>query len=172
MSLAGLSAAYGEHAEEIFRHCRYRKLSKEDAEEIVQDTFVNACTYLARGGEIANMRTFLFRVANNLIVDWARKNKCRIEKEVSLEELRERGFDLENGVDEAGRLRRRLSAQSVLSASKRLNEEDHKLLKMRYVDGLMPADISVRIGLTPNVISVRLHRALKELTSTLQLSHV
>lgn len=167
-SLTGLETAYGVLAEDLYRHCRFRKLPKEDAEEIVQDTFVNACTYIRQGNSILNTRLFLFRVANNLIVDWARRRKVRIEKEVSLDELQEHGFDVENGHDEAGHLRRRLSAKRILTASRKLNADDHALLKMRYIDGLMPADISSRIGVSPNVVSVRLHRALKGISSVIQ----
>lgn len=39
-----------------------------------------------------------------------------------------------------------------------LDDRGHKLLELRYVRGLKPADIAERFGLTPNAIRIALHR--------------
>jgi DNA-directed RNA polymerase specialized sigma24 family protein len=39
---------------------------------------------------------------------------------------------------------------------------------MRYLEGLHPAEIASITGLTANVVSVRLHRALKDISKAAQ----
>jgi DNA-directed RNA polymerase specialized sigma24 family protein len=47
-----------------------------------------------------------------------------------------------------------------------LGKEDYRLLFLRYIRGLPPADIAMETGLTANAVSVQLHRALKRLSKS------
>ena len=91
---AAISDAYTQYAAALSKHCRYRMRDEQDADEVVQDTFINAYEYLSRGKKIDNVKVFLYSIANNLIVDWARRNKSRKQKELSLDALSENGFDI------------------------------------------------------------------------------
>jgi RNA polymerase sigma-70 factor (ECF subfamily) len=48
-----------------------------------------------------------------------------------------------------------------------LSEEDQELLRLWAWDDLKPAQIAVVLGTTPDVVSVRLHRAKKRLSAVL-----
>ena len=168
-TLAELSEGYALYAGDILRHCLFRKVPREDAEEIVQDTFERACRFLQQDKQIECLRGFLFRIANNLIVDWSRRRKSRQTKECSLEELCDKGFD--PGADGTVQLKNRLEAQTLLRLGKQLDADDYQLLVLRYIDGLPPRDIAKRLGRSPNAISVRLHRALRQLTTLAPHSH-
>lgn len=161
-----LAKAYDLYRDILVRHCQFRMFNKEDAEEIVQDTFMNVYEYMRRGRVVENIRVFLYTVANNLIVDRARQNKSKREKQVSLDELTERGFDLGSEHDLAHAIDRKMQAQAVLNAVKKLERADYELLVMRYIDGLMPTDIASVTGHSPNAISVRLHRALSKASTS------
>lgn len=160
-----LAGAYSDYAKSLYRHCNLRMRSSEDAEELVQDTFMNAWHYLKDGKKIENVKVFLYRIANNLIVDQARRSKRRREQEVSLEVLSAQGFEL-RGHDEMSAIQKKLEARRVLEAVRKLGSEEYDLFVMRYIDGLMPADIAVVTGLSANCISVRLHRAMKGIAAT------
>ena len=67
--------AYDKYADAIYRHCFFRVFSKEKAEELTQETFMRTWQYLEDGKEVLNLRAFLYRVANNLIIDHSRKKK-------------------------------------------------------------------------------------------------
>src|ERR1700685_683804 len=67
--------AYEDHADALFRHVLLRVREREKAKDIVQDAFSKTWIYLSEGNTIDHIKAFLFRVANNLIVDWARKKK-------------------------------------------------------------------------------------------------
>jgi RNA polymerase sigma-70 factor (ECF subfamily) len=61
---------------DLYRYCRYLTRSAWDAEDLAQDTLARAFAQLARsGGEPANPRAWLFRVASNLWIDSRRRDR-------------------------------------------------------------------------------------------------
>src|SRR5579884_3912032 len=83
-------AAYDEHADALFRHALLRARDRETATDIVQETYSRAWLYLSKGKKIEHMRAFLYRVANNLIVDQSRRKRSS-----SLDKLiEEDGFEV------------------------------------------------------------------------------
>jgi len=158
---AAIEAAYESYADAIFRHCYFRIFDRERGRELMQETFLRTWGYLSNGGTIDNMRAFLYRVANNLIIDDVRK-----KKELSLDALNEQGFD-PPGDDESSVVQR-LKDQQILQILKKLPAESRELIIMRHIDGLKPQDISDLLGLAPNTVSVRIHRAMKDLKAILK----
>jgi len=47
----------------------------QQAEDLTQDTFMKAYTYITRGKDVTYPKTFLYRIAHNLTIDYIRKNK-------------------------------------------------------------------------------------------------
>lgn len=156
-----IEEAYNTYADAIFRHCYYRLLDREKAKELMQETFIKTFEYAKKGQAIENIRALLYRVANNLVVDFVRKNK-----EVSLDHLMEAGFDPTGSDDDT--MKARLEEQRIRTTLHQLDPDDRELIVMRYIDDLKPQEIADMMGLTANVVSVRIHRALKELKSILK----
>ena len=67
--------AYADYADAIFRHCAFRLMNRERGKELMQETFLRIWIELGKGVEVLNMRAFLYRIANNLIIDDVRKKK-------------------------------------------------------------------------------------------------
>jgi RNA polymerase sigma-70 factor (ECF subfamily) len=80
--------AYDENADALFRQCFFKVHDREIAKDILQDTFARTWDYSTKGNTILNMRAFLYRTMNNLVVDYYRKKKA-----VSLDSLEEDGFN-------------------------------------------------------------------------------
>lgn len=148
-------AAYDAYADAIFRHCYFRVFVRSRAEELTQETFMKTWEYLAAGKSIENIRAFLYRVANNLVVDEARKHK-----EVSLEILLEKNGMAEPADNAPENMERTFAAKEVLQALYALPPEHREVLVLRYVNDLDPKEIGEIIGITANAASVRIHRAL------------
>ncbi|MDO8648632.1 MAG: RNA polymerase sigma factor [Candidatus Peregrinibacteria bacterium] len=164
-----LSAAYTKYAGQIYRHCCFRTFNQEDAEELVQETFMRAWEYLTSGRKIDSLKLFLYRIANNLIIDEARKKKAKLP-DLSLDRLMEEGFDI--GHVRVDPIQRRSDMVKVLGALKKLKKGYYELLIMRYIDGIKPADIAIIMGISPNTVSVRLHRGIRHLTLSLKSTQV
>lgn len=149
-------AAYNEYNEPIFRHCYFRISDKDKAKDIAQETFLRAWNYVQEGHEIQNMRSFLYRVANNLIIDEMRKKKT-----VSLEKMQEEGFD--PGFDDTGKAEVQFDIDHMLGILKELDPPYRDAITMRYVNDLSPKEIAEILGETENAVSVRIHRGVQKL---------
>lgn len=156
-----LEKAYNEYADAIFRHCYFRLFDRERGKELMQETFMRTWNFLCDGKTIENMRAFLYRIANNLIIDEVRK-----KKEASLDALQEAGWD--PGYDQTPDMQKRIEHGKILALLKTMDKGYREVLVMRYIDGLLPADIASILGESANTISVRLHRGIKQLRLSLQ----
>jgi RNA polymerase sigma-70 factor (ECF subfamily) len=153
---AQFTEAYERHANAVLRHCRFQIFDDERAKEIMQEAFMRTWEYLQAGKEISHMKTFLFRVANNLIVDDARRRKGK--EQVSLEDLQEKGFDI--GYEDIENTQQKVDVWRTMLHVKK---KEYALLRMRYIEGMRPTDIAIATGLAPNTVAVRLHRTLKDI---------
>lgn len=153
-------AAYDQYSDAIFRHCYFRVFDRERGKDLMQEVFLRAWEYLAKGEEVLNMRAFLYRIANNLIVDESRK-----KRETSLEKLQEDGFDL--GKDETEQWQGRLDRERILGTLDQLDKGYRDILVMRYVKDLSPSEIAEMTGESANTVSVRIYRGLKQLRTKL-----
>ncbi len=152
--------AYDELADAIFRYCYFRLYDRDRARELMQETFLRAWERLSRGDEIRQLRPYLYRIAFHLIVDESAKRKT-----VSLEALEEVG--LEPGRDERGTRERAVDFALIRRVIDRLDPDDRDVVLLRYVNGLSPKEIAETLGVTANVVSVRIHRAIKKVKELL-----
>jgi RNA polymerase sigma-70 factor, ECF subfamily len=152
---------YARHASPLLRHCARKLQDEQHAEDIVQETFLRAWLYVCSGRAIESPTTFLRKIADNLIIDEARRAKGHIG--LSLDVLQEKGFDL--GYDSVDHWQKSLEVYAILDG---LRKKEGKLLSMRYLEGMHPSDIAQRIGIAPNTVAARLHRIVKRLTIRLR----
>lgn len=161
-----LSKAYEAFSDAIFRHCFFRVYQREYALDLTQQVFLKTWEYLAKGNTIDQIRAFLYRTANNLIIDETRKRK----EQVSLDVLEEQGF--EPRVDTRAEVEANIDGAQIGTYLQQLAVDDREILIMRFIDDLSPKEIAEILQETANVISVRLHRALKKLRELLPPTYV
>ncbi len=161
--------AFDEYADALFRHAAYRLSDRERSIELVHDTFTKAWGYLRDGREIDSYKPFLYKVLNNLIID-----EYRRRKEVSLDSLLAEEGRNEGSFEElkSGSIEELTFALDARKASELIHELPNvyrEVIVLRYVDGLGPKEISDLIEETENVVSVRIHRALRLLRERIEL---
>ncbi len=123
---------------------------------LVQDTFKKTWEYLVKGGKITVMKSFLYHVLKDLIIDEYRKRKPS-----SLDALMEKGFEL--GEDNSERLINVLDGKRAILLISRLPEKYQKVMLMRYVNDLSLKEMSLITGQSTATLAVQLHRGLKKL---------
>lgn len=157
---AVLLAQYDALSDAIFRYVALRISDRETALDITHDTFAKAWEYSTKGGVIENWKAFLFRTAHNRIIDHYRKKKS-----ISLDAMTEDvGFvphAEEYGAEHTTEYARAVRALNLLP------EEYRDILLLTYVEGMQPKDIAEIMSVTPNVISVRIHRGMEKLRDIL-----
>lgn len=152
--------AYDKCANSIFRHCYFRIGNRERAKEITQETFIKTWIYISRGNKIKNIKTFLYKIMNDLIVD----EFCK-KKELAHEEINRRHISLEENRSE--KTHSNLEAETALKILNAIGAKYHKIVLMRLVDELSVQEIATILNKTENNISVRMHRALKQMDKIL-----
>lgn len=152
-------------SDSIFRFCLFRVSDKEQAMDLVQETFVRVWQTLQAGTAMNNPRAFLFTVAHRLIIDWYRK-----KKPVSLEaESEYEGMDAVTSTDpidektSGDSLEMGAEGRYLMTKINQLNLSYRQAVYLRYVEGLSPPEIGEALGLSANAASVRINRGIKEL---------
>jgi len=151
--------SYGELSEAIFRHCFFRVSDREVAVDLMQETFLKTWKHLQGGNDIYDIKAFLYKVTNNLIIDHYRKKKS-----VSLESLTEgEDSNFEPTDDSYQDITSKAEVNLIMGKIAELEEPYRQAVIMRYVDGLPPKEIAEIIGETANNVSVRIVRGLEQL---------
>lgn len=156
--------AYDDYAQNILRHIYFRVGNKEIAEDLTQETFFKTWRYISeKNKEITNLKTFLYKVANNLIIDqYRQKNKITVaiddisEEFIATEARQEK--ETEKSFD------KRLIEESLF----KLKDDQRQILIYRYIDDLSISEISNLTGKTKENIRVIIHRGLKSLRETIK----
>jgi len=149
-------------ADAIYRHCYFRLPNSDIAQDITQKTFEKTWQYLVEGKEIKNTKPFLYKIANNLIID-----EYRRKKPVSLDDLMEQDTFLEENLNlSSNDHEKTISALEAKDAVKTLNQLGgayKSIVAMRYIEDLSVKEISEITGERENTVSVKIHRGLNKL---------
>lgn len=155
--------AYDKYSRNILRHIYMRVSGRALAEDILSETFLKTWQFAVNGGEIRNFKSFLYKIANNLIIDYYRKkSKTPLSLEESLKEPVGDAPSPEKTVDE------KLLAQSVRGYLEVLPPLYREIIIYRYIDELSIKEIKDITGKTAANIYVILHRGLRQLKSSLK----
>ena len=158
--------AYEKYADDIYRHCYFRVYNKQLAEDLTQETFIKTWKYITEGKEIQNIKSFLYRVAVNLIIDHSRKKKELYLEDVASKESGE-SIRLSN-IGEEQEIFNRFESGKIVKLMEELPDNQKQVMIMRYVDELLPAEIAEILGETANAVSVRINQATNKLRKILE----
>jgi RNA polymerase sigma-70 factor, ECF subfamily len=151
-----LSTAYRDYEKKLNLHASFKLHNLEVSKDLVQDTFMKTWKYLVKGGKIDVMKSFLYHILNNLIVDEYRKRRTS-----SLDVLLEKGY--EPSEDNSERLTNALDGKTAIILIQRLPIKYRKVMRMRYVRGLLLGEIALVTKQSKNTVAVQLHRGLAKL---------
>lgn len=156
---AAFSLVYETYAEAIWRHAYVRVSSREIAEDIASQTFLKAWDYIRkRKRPIDNIQSFLYRICNNLVIDFYRaRAKDALPMNVEIENT------IRSKKDTGETVQVVLELEFIRGAIDRLKEPYRQVLVWRYMDELEIGEISNLSGRNASNVSVILHRGLKKL---------
>ena len=150
--------AFDSYNDAIFRFCLLKVSRSEIAQDITQEVFMRYWQSLQKGEKFKNERAFLYAIARNLVIDWYRKRKDQ-----SLDIALESGIDFKG--DGLESVTKDSEIAEVIAILGKLDPEDQEILLLRYVEGFSPKEIAKLISQSANVVSVRIHRAVKRVQS-------
>ncbi|MEG0862050.1 MAG: sigma-70 family RNA polymerase sigma factor [Pseudomonas sp.] len=147
-----LTLLYQRHRSELLAFLTRRVRCRETARDLLQDAFVRLMH--SERGEVGNLRAFLYRIANNLSIDHARRSQVRgVNDEQALEKLLnetspERSAVAGNTLDHLERLIDCLPSPT------------REVFLLARVEQLSYKDIAARLGLDPRAVERHLNKAL------------
>ena len=130
----------------------------------MQEPFLKTWQYLEKWEVVQNIRAFLYRIANNLIIDYSRK-----KKEESLDLMIEDDNFVEPTGSDHKDIEKAIAIKEVREEIEGLPEDYKQVLIMRYVDDLDPKEIAEILDIDANNVSVKIHRGLMMLKSRFKI---
>jgi len=156
-------AAFEEYSDALFRHAFLRVSDREQAIDLVHDTFTKAWSFIRNGHEVDAYRPFLYKILNNKIIDtYRRRKESSLDAMMEGEGVDESAFD-DLSEDSTERIAATIDGRQAVALIETLPDEFREVLILRFIDGLGPKEISALIEESENVVSVRIHRGLKRL---------
>jgi RNA polymerase sigma factor (sigma-70 family) len=154
-------ALYERYSAQIFGYCMHQLGSREEAEDAVQTTFMNAFRGLSRGIVPELESAWLFKIAHNVCLSRRRSSwrRGRIEAPNNFEVLQEVIPGREAIGDELIRL------QDVLEE---MPENQRRAILLREWQGLTYREISTELGVTQAAVETLIFRARRALAQGLE----
>ena len=159
-----------QHSRAIFKLAYRMTGNEDDAEDVVQETFLKAYRQIDRYEARASFSTWLYCIASNCSLDLIRKRKTREAK-------RERGqhpeLDVLASVPAAtpGPDRELYSAQisdCVHAALGELSAQERAAFVLRHFEGLSIKEIGLALGTGTNATKHSIFRAVQKLRRSLE----
>jgi RNA polymerase sigma-70 factor (ECF subfamily) len=157
------------HSRYIFGLAQRMTGSAEDAEDVVQETWLKAHKQLSRFEARADFRTWLHRICVNCSIDLIRARRHREDAHdpADLEEgpLSERGSESQPMPD---RLAASAQVQErVQEALTQLTALERAAFTLRHVEGMSNEEVGVKLGLKTSATKHSIFRAVRKMRAAL-----
>ncbi|SFG16801.1 RNA polymerase sigma-70 factor, ECF subfamily [Novosphingobium sp. CF614] len=168
---AGLVQVLEDHRGELLRFLSLRCSSADDAQDALQDLWIKASTLTT--GPIGNPRAYLFRMANNIVLDKVRgaQRAMRRDRAWIDDESAGHSGSPEDRVDPSEPVEdaivRRQDAEILRVAIAALPEGAARVLRLYRFDGLGQNEIAQLLGISRSGVEKHLALAMKHLRAAL-----
>ena len=153
-----------QHSRSVFRLAYRMTGNEQDAEDVVQESFLRAYRQLGRFESRANFGTWLYRIVSNCSVDLMRSKQARHDQ-VRGDSIDEGAMELP-AVDVPGPERMAQSAEidrRVQDALRELSPLERAAFTLRHYEGRTIEEISSTLGLGTSAAKHSVFRAVKKL---------
>jgi len=154
----------------LFAFIRSRIHSLEEAEDLVQEVFVQALSNLNVLEAVDNLTGWLYTVAKNKIIDWYRKKRLLL---VSLDEPAENGLNFKDILaaeipDKLDEETRSIVSRAILESIEELSEKQKYVFIQQVIEGRTFRELAEETGESMNTLIARKRYAIQFLQTRLQ----
>lgn len=144
------------YQERLYWHIRKLVLTHENADDVLQNTFIKIYNGLSKFKQQSSLHTWMYRIAHNESLRFLEKNKKRYS--ISIDEVSQNHIEslLEDtyfNVDEV-----QLKLQKLLLA---LPEKERNVFQMKYYDDLKFREISAVLGIKEGTVKTLYYKVVK-----------
>ena len=152
-----------EYSEQIYWQIRRMVLSHDDANDILQNTFINAWTNIDYFRGDAKMSTWLYRIALNECLTFL--NKVRRTSQLSIDEA---DAELLNKLESDAYFDGDMTQKTFLKAVHQLPEKQRIVFNLKYFKGMKYEEISEILGTSTGALKASYHHAVKKIEAFLE----
>lgn len=158
-------ALYREHLRDVYSYCYYRIGNHHDAEDLTEQTFLQAYRHFERAQRESDgrpLRPWLIRIAHNLAANYHRDRSRRPTAALDNVEPPEHPHGTERVVEGRERMRQ------VIAGLDHLSDDRREVLIMRFSLGMDNREIARALGRTDGATKVLIHRSIKQLQEEME----
>ena len=159
------SELYRAHLRDVYSYAYYRIGNHHDAEDLTEQTFLQAYRHFERALAESNgrpLRPWLIRIAHNLAANYYRDRSRRPQTPLDDAAVLSAPHATEEVVE------RREEVQEVLKGVSNLPGDRREALIMRFALGMDNREIARALGRSEGATKVLLHRAIRQLEQGLR----
>ena len=162
---ADFSALYRAHLRDVYSYAYYRIGNHHDAEDLTEQTFLQAYRHFERAQRESNgrpLRPWLIRIAHNLAANYYRDRSRRPVTQLDDAAI----ISAPQGTEEM--VEGREEVMEVLKGVSELPDDRREALIMRFALDMDNREIARALGRSEGATKVLIHRAIKQLEQGLE----
>ena len=152
-----------EYSEQLYWQIRRLVLSHDDANDILQNTFIKAWTNIEYFRGDAKMSTWLYRIALNECLTFL--NKQRASQQLSIDEA---DTEIVNQLESDTYFDGDETQKVFFQAIKQLPEKQQMIFNLKYFKEMKYEEISEILGTSIGALKASYHHAVKKIESFLE----
>ena len=152
-----------EYSEQLYWQIRRLVLTHEDANDILQNTFIKAWTNIEYFRGDAKMSTWLYRIALNECLTFL--NKQRASQQLSIDEAE---IEMMNQLESDTYFDGDETQKIFLQAVKQLPNKQQMIFNLKYFKEMKYEEISEILGTSIGALKASYHHAVKKIESFLE----
>ena len=142
--------------------------NRYEAEDLAQETFIKAYKKFDTLKEPDKLKSWLFQIARNTVIDFFRKNK---NKPFALDSTILENVPETATTDYQERVANLEVSRELEHCIDRLVKEDRAIIKLLYYEGFSYKEIGELLHINQNTLKSRLHRARRALLEIIQANN-
>jgi RNA polymerase sigma-70 factor (ECF subfamily) len=157
---AEFSDLYRAHLRDVYSYSYYRVGNHHDAEDLTEQTFLQAYRHFERAQRESNgrpLRPWLIRIAHNLAANFYRDRSRKPQTAIEDAAIISAPHDTETLVEGREELK------AILDGVQKLPDDRREALVMRFALGMDNREIARAMGRSDGATKVLIHRAIRQL---------
>ena len=164
---AEFSDLYRQHLRDVYSYSYYRVGNHHDAEDLTEQTFLQAYRHFERAQRESNgrpLRPWLIRIAHNLAANFYRDRSRKPQTSIEDAGIIKAPHDTETLVEGRAEL------TAILQGVAKLPDDRREALIMRFALGMDNREIARAMGRSDGATKVLIHRAIRQLEEIVKTS--
>ncbi|QGH35480.1 sigma-70 family RNA polymerase sigma factor [Gracilibacillus salitolerans] len=145
---------YQVHSDAIFKYICLISKDYQQAEDLTQETFIKAYHHMDNFQKKAQVRTWLFRIAHNVTIDYLRKRKpLRVFEAIFHQQVERKALPEEQLIIQE-------EVRELYQALEKLKPAHREVIILRKIKGFSIKETSTILNWSENKVKITLHRAM------------